>query len=710
MQATIESELKKIMEQAPPSGTPGPEAAMQTVINDTAGLLVSYVMFQALKAEALDLLVKEMKDAGEGALLRHGPIRKSFKEGAALLDGKKTEDLVVSNADPVVARKIQIKLNNLMLGVTPARLDQLMNEVIAEATMFLAVHILQPKVFKVCKCYKNVFVQCELWCDEILRRVARPCCTCSRHVSVQALADLAPNDFLTVSSDNSHVLAPGVEISFKSCPAQARNLPPGEPLPLCPAPPPQTTSYLLYETTNRIYSSRDVGVQQQPPRSLTPTTSGSDGYTPKSRLSSESPIATSKLPPCPKPPMLDIQAGNSKYFLKQLEQLQYACTEESHSPTYSSSTSYEFEAESSYSKHSRDRSQQYSSSSHSQAKSGYSSRTPILSAEHMVDWDATMVSLLWNVLAWRDWIQEIVDHALSYQFPSLARGETSVSSWLSFYTRVTSEALQWRQYSVFSRQLTNRLHLCYRDKEIESPKRSSVETETYIQCQEVMLDIIEMFNRWTQWLTLVVKETDSLQQVTGSEVPLYQMRWNHLKMKVEGYSRDWDNYKKFLKVSWEQKYSAIIADFLPSWKKPGPVWVVSACGAVPSGAVAAGVSDGEVIWVARAMHRCTVLPATLMPSKHCCVVYAEGQVHSYNKYQVMCNAEVRWLAWRGGSIAERAVSVAPGMHVGRVHYHGDHLLGAVYEPDYHCHVVIFGRPFAFNCYELLMLANDDDHQ
>ena len=75
--------------------------------------------------------------------------------------------------------------------------------------------------------------------------------------------------------------------------------------------------------------------------------------------------------------------------------------------------------------------------------------------------------------------------------------------------------------------------------------------------------------------------------------------------------------------------------------------------------------------------------------------------------KVMCNAEVHWVAWRGGSVHECAVSVAPGMYVGRVHYHGDHLLGAVYEPSYHCHVVIFGRPFAFNCYELLMLAADD---
>lgn len=36
-------------------------------------------------------------------------------------------------------------------------------------------------------------------------------------------------------------------------------------------------------------------------------------------------------------------------------------------------------------------------------------------------------------------------------------------------------------------------------------------------------------------------------------------RWNHLKMKVNRYAEDWTNYNKLLKVSWEQKYSSVIA-------------------------------------------------------------------------------------------------------------------------------------------------------
>lgn len=41
--------------------------------------------------------------------------------------------------------------------------------------------------------------------------------------------------------------------------------------------------------------------------------------------------------------------------------------------------------------------------------------TPIVSTDQMSDWHAMMVSLMWNVQAWRDWIQENIDRALSYQ-------------------------------------------------------------------------------------------------------------------------------------------------------------------------------------------------------------------------------------------------------------------------------------------------------
>lgn len=93
---------------------------------------------------------------------------------------------------------------------------------------------------------KSVFVQCELWCEEILRRVARPSCTCSRHSAstrepCRATCPAPCPSFL-----------PGLDIHITDCPAQRDRGP-------CPASPPicsqntrrgdTTASYMFYDSS-----------------------------------------------------------------------------------------------------------------------------------------------------------------------------------------------------------------------------------------------------------------------------------------------------------------------------------------------------------------------------------------------------------------------------------------------------------------------------
>lgn len=139
---------------------------------------------------------------------------------------------------------------------------------------------------------KNVFVQCELWCDEILRRVARPCCTCSRHVSAQALADLAPHAQLQISPSSSRAFAPGIEISLTQCPSRVRRrdrsaprpCPASKPSPACSIP---TTSYLLYSTERYGDASSPFS---SVPTKLSPYTQSDD----ERQASSISPTTMSK--------------------------------------------------------------------------------------------------------------------------------------------------------------------------------------------------------------------------------------------------------------------------------------------------------------------------------------------------------------------------------------------------------------------------------
>ncbi|XP_062524552.1 uncharacterized protein LOC101739332 isoform X3 [Bombyx mori] len=721
LHSSIENKLKVIMANV--VSRTYTTTVLHGVISESASLLVSYIMLQGEKTEALKILIDHMDRIGNGVLLCHGNIRKTYTDGADKLRGKNTDQLAVQSADPVVSRKIQIKLNNLMIDNVPEKYKTLIDDVIEDATLFLAVHLLQPQIIQVCKCMKNVFVQCELWCDEILRRVAQPCCTCSRYVSLQALEDVVPAERLRAEPGSSKVQAPGIEISITDCPSKQTRVQKHAAQP-CPAPKPtegcrqQTNAYHLYSAMvqhNRFNPSK------LRPRFQDPITSDAVTDIPSSpprisRSFSPTPFSPAS---SPRVRLLHKREQNSDKSL-----VEHANTSESSSPdsfytppsTNVSKTSDERTAASNAPLKSDDVkinqiktfSAPFSTTSRNIGNTNAedNSRAPIISTDQMTDWHAMMVSLMWNVQAWRDWIQEIIDRALSYSPKSADADE----NWTTLQRRIESESLQWRQYNAFSRRLTLRLALRYRDKTIVSPTRATVKTEAYLGYQREMLEIIDMFNRWTQWLTLLVKETHNLKEIPGSSVPLHEIRWSYLREKIRKHSEDWTKYNLHLKECWQHKYKSLIADWLPPWNGSGPVWVMSACGAVPSGAVSAGVAGGELIWVARTTHKNKVLPAALHPSKHCCIVYADGGAHCYTKYQVMCGAAVQWVSWRGGEECGRAVRAgggeAGGVLVGRVQHRGDHLLGPVLAPHYRCHLLIYGRPFAFNCYELLVLADD----
>ncbi|XP_063616766.1 uncharacterized protein LOC134789969 [Cydia splendana] len=728
LESNISNKLTRIMNNVPERGYT--KSDLDGVIRAQTKLLVSYIMLQEQRTALLKQVVDRLASAPEGLLLRHGTVRQSNGDGArmqvfnyfsfhkgqwricpkAKLAGKNTDQLTVTGADPVVERKVQNKIVCLMEGLVPDNQKELMDGVIADATRYLAVQLLQPRVIQVCKCMKSVFVQCELWCDEIFRRMSRPCCTCSRQLVMDTLSDLAPHERLQSSTRGDRAYGPGVDITIRPCPAPT--CPANDPT--CPADAPTEgcqTSYMLYSTEysrQRQYldsptklarsSFRDTNVQ--PPSPI------SDLSLEVLNQYSSSPTPSSEEPTSESTP-------SSSFFLTQSNSEDISKSWSYHTTSApSADKSGAFEATRSPPGFAWKQSNPgtlfsetgYTRTDRSNPDSNVSG-IPVISTDQMGDWHAMMVSLTWNVQAWRKWIQETVDRALSYQYNSHLT-DTSTESWNDFQRKITTEALQWRQYNLFSRQLILRLVLRYQDKKIVSPTRGTVKNKNYMDCQKQMLQVIDMFKKWTHFISVTVKETDSLRlppPTTDSEQP--DLRWNYFKSKVEEYAEDWKNFNtQIIKLNWENHFMGLIPEWISLWKSGGPVWVVSACGAVPSGAVKAD----EATWVARTTHRGRVLPAALRPFNHCCVLYAQGAVHHYTKYQVLCNADVEWIPWRsGGSVPTRSVVVAPRVLVGRVRYRGSFLLGAVPAPHYRCHIVILGRPFAVNTYELLVLVDTD---
>ncbi|XP_061708561.1 uncharacterized protein LOC133518837 isoform X2 [Cydia pomonella] len=612
LESSTSSNLTRIMNNVPERGYT--KSDLDGVIRAQTKLLVSYIMLQEKRTALLKQVVDRLASAPEGLLLRHGTIRQSNGDGARILSGKNTDQLTVTGADPVVERKVQIKIVTLMEGLVPDNQKELMDGVIADATRYLAVHLLQPHVIQVCKCMKSVFVQCELWCDEIFRRMSRPCCTCSRQLVMDALSDLAPGERLQ-STQGDRAYAPGIDITVRPC---SRTCTRGSP---CPAPAPTEgcqTSYMLYSTKynrqrqyldspTKLARSSVYDTTIQPSSTISHLSlAGSNQYS-SSRSSGEHTISESIQPSssCFLPQSIQNKNSNSEFMSNSLSY---------HTPSPSTDKSGACALEGTRSppgfgwrapislcmQTSPSISRPISETRYTGRTSpdSYVSGIPVISTDQMGDWHAMMVSLTWNVQAWRKWIQETVDRALSYQHSSHSHlTDKSAESWNAFRRKIATEALQWRQYNIFSRQLILRLALRYQDKK--------------------------------------VKETDSLRPPSPTtDSQEHDLRWNYFKSKVEECAEDWKNYNtQIIKLNWENQFMGLIPEWISLWKAGGPVWVVSACGAVPSGAVAAGAA-GEATWVARTTHRGRVLPAALRPSKHCCVLYAQGSVHHYTKYQV----------------------------------------------------------------------------
>lgn len=185
-------------------------------------------------------------------------------------------------------------------------------------SMIFSVLIIE--VIQVCKCYKNVFVQCELGCEEILRRVGRLGCTCPRHVSVQALQDLVPGEILLATSDGSRIFAPGVDITIHPCPRMAkhkRDDSPAAPRP-CPTVSPSsgcqsrtpTTSYAMYSTSQKRFGYDSLQAS-----------AGSSNSLPLTQMSF-SPLQLSGRSSPVKSLLQDIHSSNVNFYQQQQEQMQ----------------------------------------------------------------------------------------------------------------------------------------------------------------------------------------------------------------------------------------------------------------------------------------------------------------------------------------------------------------------------------------------------
>ncbi|XP_048489206.1 uncharacterized protein LOC105395100 [Plutella xylostella] len=737
----IKDKLRKLVDKVEVS---------DSVIDNATQLLASNAFHQGQYNEILREIVKRIELTGDEIIIRHGDLARTFRDGANILQGKGFEDLKEKNAEPIPFKKIEISLTRMMETSDPLPFNETemrtqIDEVMRAVTLYLAVH-LTKKTIHICRCMKNATVQCELWCDALVNAALRPCCACAarsatalgHHLQdtdnkqIALITCPGPKDGKTTqagqtsSEDDKKLCLETKKAVCQQCNNPACGKDHSYP---CQGMPATSSSLMGKNKTDEDTCSCDDGEfkcpAKDPASSVEPcdcaTGPSSSGGVKRSKSSKES-SKTSHHDQSSKKRSGDrdstayfmhaittnpyVQNGPTKLLNRTAPSLSLA----SHSVSRVTESSSIQSAESSLVIAQQNNLSKATTSINKLStslslpfKTEYHARAPIVWTGQATDWHAAVVSLVWNVQAWRGWLRGHIERGLRGGTDNDDGDESDDDRWEVYSRRTKSDILQWRHYNVFSQQLSLHLELRYRDKEIISPSNSSIKTEDYISWHHEMLSIISTFNRWTHWLSVVLDETDSLEKTADTETDNSKMRWEYFSKKIRKSSPNWNKYNNYLQESYMEKHKTLMLSWLPPWSQSAPVWVIGAGGGVPCGAVAAGLSAAEATWVARATHGAQVLPGALHPSKHCVLVYADGAVHTYSRYQVLCNAEVSWLSWRAGDIGAQAVLVAPGVHIGRVTYQDSHLIGAVTAPDYRCNVVIYGRPFAFTCYELLVL-------
>lgn len=300
---------------------------------------------------------------------------------------------------------------------------------------------------------KNVFVQCELWCEEILRRVAKPPCTCSRHISVQDIQELSHSKHLRICPGSARVIAPGLELAITECKArygknqecQAR-----KPTPDCGSN--VAASYVVHSTSVR----RNQYESEQPTRIPPETHFVSDAFESDNRSVSLD-NTDSERSSTVKSLLLEIHSQNMQYMHQHEQILRGEARKHSRetSPPYRSSVgihrstnmprkqltssmcskTYTRSDVSSFSSLSEEVT---SKSNISVSKAGevckwlhniiiiylyylmleikFLKTGTSISSDTMADWHAMMISLIWNVQAWRKWIQKNIDRGTSYKY------------------------------------------------------------------------------------------------------------------------------------------------------------------------------------------------------------------------------------------------------------------------------------------------------
>ncbi|KAJ9589447.1 hypothetical protein L9F63_017350 [Diploptera punctata] len=137
-------------------------------------------------------------------------------------------------------------------------------------------------------------------------------------------------------------------------------------------------------------------------------------------------------------------------------------------------------------------------------------------------------------------------------------------------------------------------------------------------------------------------------------------------------------------------------------------WEKNSDGNIPMGALRCGRDkDGGYIYLGRAYHNGDLVPAKVVPNKHCAYVGWNGSEHVKLQYEVLCHGNVDWEKASNGSVPISAIKVGNTdtgecLYAGRVEYEGTLTPGKIQPSHGVCYVPYGGIEHSFKNYEVLV--------
>nr|XP_043067383.1 natterin-4-like [Drosophila bipectinata] len=141
----------------------------------------------------------------------------------------------------------------------------------------------------------------------------------------------------------------------------------------------------------------------------------------------------------------------------------------------------------------------------------------------------------------------------------------------------------------------------------------------------------------------------------------------------------------------------------------GDVWIHSTSqSALPLGAVKGGYdTDGSPLYVGRAYHEGSLLPAKVSPSRGLAYVANYGKEHRKTNYDVLVGEGYRWIPDNYGHVPATAViggknKQGETLYIGRAMYKNSLVIGKIHQSHGCLYIPFGGKEVAIRQYEVLV--------